>query len=502
MNHRLYLLLFPAMLFAGMAMGLHAQTLQDTLYFDTANLPDAGVYLPAPPDTASLLFVDDYQQWIWGKSVRNTPRGTQASQESEFAISRLATIYGEAMQLTISEQTTPAIWKLLMRSAITGTNSVKRAKQKYMRVRPFARFNEQVWGEYDVDALRFNGSYPSGHTSLAWAGALAMAEMAPEQQDTILRRGYEYGESRVIVGAHWQSDVDAARMASSATYAYIHNSPEYLADLAAAREEYKTLKGITTESDTILFPHINRFLNTPPDTASLRFYSDVQQYYMGKAERETERGEQAVLDEQRNLPDLLSYFSEVVGMELSEENTPAIYALFDYVYTNLKASKALAKSVHHRKRPYVQFGEPSGIPEKEEQRRNESSYPSGHSVYGWGLALVFAPVADDYKDDVLKAGFEYGRSRVIVGYHYASDVLDARFLAAATLPQLYRRAQFQALLSAAQAEYEQKTTEIQAVITQSKTDRRGWYSMTGQFLGNNRPTQAGMYIHNGEKIIK
>ena len=39
-----------------------------------------------------------------------------------------------------------------------------------------------------------------------------------------MARGYMYGESRVIVGAHWQSDVDAGRLVASVAYAKLHTS--------------------------------------------------------------------------------------------------------------------------------------------------------------------------------------------------------------------------------------------------------------------------------------
>lgn len=55
--------------------------------------------------------------------------------------------------------------------------------------------NEDTWGKYDSDFLRTNGSYPSGHTAFGWATALAFAEMWPELQDTILRRGVQFGEN-------------------------------------------------------------------------------------------------------------------------------------------------------------------------------------------------------------------------------------------------------------------------------------------------------------------
>ena len=75
----------------------------DTLpYFRTDSLPDAGIYLPAPPDTCSPLFIDDFQQWLWGKSMRSTPRGQQASWESLYGVPRMCTVFSEALGFTIT----------------------------------------------------------------------------------------------------------------------------------------------------------------------------------------------------------------------------------------------------------------------------------------------------------------------------------------------------------------------------------------------------------------
>ena len=59
------------------------------------------------------------------------------------------------------------------------------------------------------EELSTNGSYPSGHTAIGWATALVLAEINPDRQNEILKRGFEMGQSRVICGYHFQSDVDA-----------------------------------------------------------------------------------------------------------------------------------------------------------------------------------------------------------------------------------------------------------------------------------------------------
>jgi acid phosphatase (class A) len=58
-----------------------------------------------------------------------------------------------------------------------------------------------------------------------------------------------YGESRVIVGAHWQSDVDAGRLAASAAYARLHTSERFLQQMRLARQEYRCKAGLATAEE-------------------------------------------------------------------------------------------------------------------------------------------------------------------------------------------------------------------------------------------------------------
>ena len=60
-----------------------------------------------------------------------------------------------------------------------------------------------------------------------------------ERADTLLARGLMYGDSRLIVGAHWQSDVNAARLAASAAYARLHTSERFLEQMKKTRKEFR-----------------------------------------------------------------------------------------------------------------------------------------------------------------------------------------------------------------------------------------------------------------------
>ena len=86
------------------------------LYIQREDQPDGGIFLPAPPDTGSVAYIDDFIQWQWGKSMRATERGERASVESASSSSEMARIFSEALGFKISRTETPAIYNLISRT--------------------------------------------------------------------------------------------------------------------------------------------------------------------------------------------------------------------------------------------------------------------------------------------------------------------------------------------------------------------------------------------------
>ena len=70
MNFRFYAIAAIGLIFSNISAS--AQTDTSKVYVFLENMPDAGIYLPAPPDTSSLEYADDVIQWQWGKTVRIT----------------------------------------------------------------------------------------------------------------------------------------------------------------------------------------------------------------------------------------------------------------------------------------------------------------------------------------------------------------------------------------------------------------------------------------------
>lgn len=212
-------------------------------YFSADKLPDAVYWMPAPPAPGSPQFMHDISQYYWGKEQRlDTARAHKAIREAAYELADMARLFSVAFGMEISERATPAIYHVLERGVQTIRLSATKPKATYMRTRPYAYFNETTLVPEEEEELRTNGSYPSGHTVRGWGMALLLCEINPDAQDELFKLGYEWGQSRVIAGYHWQSDVDASRMLAAACYARLHTCQAFLDDMAAAKKEYAALK--------------------------------------------------------------------------------------------------------------------------------------------------------------------------------------------------------------------------------------------------------------------
>ena len=438
-------------------------------YVDANNMPNPVVYLPPPPDSTMIMLNGDYARWIWGKKQRSTPRGEEASGDSKFGIIRMSAIYGPILGLDISEASTPAIYRFMARAGATGAGGVSAMKHACFRRRPFLVMNELPWGAHDsYDDLADNSSYPSSHTACGWGTALALAEVAPHLQDTILRRGYDYGISRVITGAHWQSDVHAAYLCASAAISRARLTSDYQADLRAAQQEYMQLKGIDElERNPQLAPSALKILDPPVMDDSYFYYGEVATYWLAKQQRGTARGSQAVADANLSDDAIVANFATCLDIDVSAASTPHIVALIKNYKLMLDNHATAMKGLWFRPRPFVQFADGTMLPEQEQACRNESSYPSRHAMVGWGLALALAEAIPGCQNAILKRGYDIGWSRVIVGYNYPGDVQAGWLMAASLIAEMHNEVDFGSMIEAARQEYDDIKSQGGTVATSS-----------------------------------
>ena len=211
-------------------------------YIAENDLPDIVQCIPAPPTEDSPEFAYDQIRYEWGKQQRKNPeRLAMAVRDAVWSLDTTLAIMSVPFGLEVSAEGTPEIYEVLVRGITTIEIIRFRPKAHYFRIRPFAFYGEPSVFPEDDDWLATEGSYPSGHTIRTWACAMLMAEINPASAEAVFARAWDAGESRVIAGCHWQSDIDASRPVASIGYARLQTSKEFRRQMARAQREFRRL---------------------------------------------------------------------------------------------------------------------------------------------------------------------------------------------------------------------------------------------------------------------
>lgn len=206
-------------------------------YLDRKQLPNSLALLPKPPADGSPQQLADLATHRATRALRDTPRWQLADSDANLKWPKAASTFSCALDIPISPEATPHLNMLLRRSLIDAGLATYAAKDTYKRLRPYVAEKESTCHAADEANYVKDGSYPSGHAALGWAWALILAELAPERADALLQRGHAFGQSRVVCGYHWQSDVDNGRHVGAAAVARLHADATFLAQAALAKAE-------------------------------------------------------------------------------------------------------------------------------------------------------------------------------------------------------------------------------------------------------------------------
>ena len=206
-------------------------------YLDRKQLPNSLALLPKPPAEGSPQQLADLATHRATRALRDTPRWQLADSDANLKWPHAASTFACALDIPVSPEATPHLNMLLRRTLVDAGLATYAAKDSYQRTRPYVAEKETTCHAADEKSLAKDGSYPSGHAALGWAWALILAELAPERADALLQRGHAFGQSRVVCGYHWQSDVDNGRQVGAAAVARLHADPTFTAQAALAKAE-------------------------------------------------------------------------------------------------------------------------------------------------------------------------------------------------------------------------------------------------------------------------
>lgn len=458
--------------------------------------PNAVKYLPAPPDSLSMAFAYDVHQYMYSKNLRSTERGQQALADVGYGAIYVAKRMQDIFGLLATNTSYPEICSLYNTSLLYIAQSCGAAKSYYNRRRPFDRFNDPVFSSETRGELLKTGSYPSAHSMYGWASALLLSEINPKLQDDLYDSGYEYGQSRLIIGAHWQSDVNAARLMTSANFARLHANEAFLAAVDEVQATYDNVTHNTRPTALDQLHPFVEFLPEMPDSTGSAYAYDVTSFYSGKEQRSDSRGRQAIADADMTVTGISNAFASILGIDITASGTPNIYQLLETGINMACDNCAYLQATNLRRPPYERlrenplFGTVSSTA--------VSSYPSCHATVGWMAALLLMDVCPTYQNTILKRGWEYGQSRVIAGTNWQSDVEAGQLLGGMVFANMMSDPSMRSLLTQAREEFN-TVSGIATVPSELPDTQPTSYTLDGRLA---TPDSHGVIVtSNGEKIV-
>ena len=108
-------------------------------------------------------------------------------------------------------------------------------KFKYARIRPVV-VDPRIKNLQETDWA----AYPSGHASNSYINAYIYQELAPEFTDVFTKDAYDMAHSREIIGVHYPSDSESARIFARQFVNMLFQNEKFLADLEKVKDEWTT----------------------------------------------------------------------------------------------------------------------------------------------------------------------------------------------------------------------------------------------------------------------
>jgi acid phosphatase (class A) len=196
--------------------------------------------IPPPPAEDSMIGkLDD--QFILDAQKNMTPQ-KMADIQRDF-VQNVFVVGQPVLGPKFSKENMPmtdAFFEKIIKEDGAGVGPLKR---KYKKMRPF-QYDKNIHTPENIASKSMGPTYPSGHSTTGAVAAILLSQMVPEKRDALYARGWEYGVNRVMSGAAYPSDWDAAHMIAVLAVNQMMKSPDFQADFQQVKAEVRKGLGL------------------------------------------------------------------------------------------------------------------------------------------------------------------------------------------------------------------------------------------------------------------
>lgn len=198
---------------------------------------------PPPPIAGSPADLADKARSDQFKTLEDSDRWLLATAHAELRPPLALQHFDCVLGLRLGSTTTPLLNRLMQRLFDDSDAAAELVKARGFRPRPVGDDAERRACQRVSEAGRKSASYPSGSSTVATVYGEAFAALEPQRASEVRRIAHEMGLSRLVCGMHYPSDVAAGEVLGKAVFDAAAGTPDFDADLVAARAELAAARG-------------------------------------------------------------------------------------------------------------------------------------------------------------------------------------------------------------------------------------------------------------------
>lgn len=243
-----------------------------------AALPSGEYFLPAPPEVGSLIWLDDSLKYVTYKEA-----GRVWDDEKQVFWDSLWAKWNESYDFSLYRIAADSV----MDAPFIEVSWAKNAQGKYTvsktrnmtdfpamnelellceqmkedntsnlwrtRMRPYCYFGDWYAGKHYAKGTANASSYPSGHGYFAGLFGMCLLYIDPDHSLAIKNIMDEWLNCRLLLGAHWNTDLSAGQQLGAMAFAIAMNYNQFRNQVEAAKAEleaYRETQSVPTTEET------------------------------------------------------------------------------------------------------------------------------------------------------------------------------------------------------------------------------------------------------------